>query len=253
MESSGFPNQPVSNRHSTSSGFQLIIERGISKFPVRPVIGDRFLIGAGSNCQLQLAGDIPLLHSIIIPEAGHLWIDAVSPTPLLFINGQPLRDGELNRGDVISIGDFVFCVDHQRPAQQPAASPQPAADCSPAALTATELVELLERDLKELNRFDQDRRKSLAALAQTASLHNVAPDVAPQIDWSKDPRASLLQLLSQLHDRSRALDLREVALADHAEKLADSQEALRRQLELLTSQHKNAAPSGAEAEHRKSA
>jgi len=216
-----------------TAGFQLIIERGISQFPMRPILGERFLIGAGSNCQLQLGGEIPLLHSIIIPEGNHLWIDAVSPAPVLFVNGHPMRESELDRGDVIAIGDFVFCVDSRR---SPVVEvPEPASDrIRPGTrqYNAAELLQLLEQDLAELNQFEFAQQQGVAAMLQASRQH---PDLSA-INWQKDSRASLLQILSQINDRSRALDLREAALAEHARRLADSQEELRRQLETLCDQ-----------------
>ena len=252
MEFSSPHSRRFSRSESGISGFQLIIERGNSNFPVRPIVGDRYLIGAGSNCQLQLGGDIPLLHSIIVPEGDHLWIDAVSPNPPLFVNGQHLRDGELNRGDVIAIGDFVFCVDHRSAA--PASGQQlsgPAVAVEPVAeeRTTTQLVDLLERELSALAAFEADQRQAAASLQQAAARSGTVP----QIEWTKDPRGALLDLLSELHDRARALDIRESALNDRARQLAESQEELRRQLEALCRQQQHSSTLPEDAEHRKSA
>jgi len=56
---------------------------------------------------------MPLLHSIILNESGHLWIDAVVSDPPLLVNGQTVREGELHRGDIIEIGSFLFSVEQQ--------------------------------------------------------------------------------------------------------------------------------------------
>jgi len=253
MKHSGFHERGFSRPESVHPGFQLMIERGVSNYPVRPVIGERYLIGAGSNCQLQLGGEIPLLHSIIIPEGDHLWIDAVSPTPPLFVNGQHLREGELNRGDVIAIGDFVFCVDHRLSAPPP---PRSASSISPSAekpetgeRTAGELIEFLEKEMVELAAFEAGQRQATASLQQAA----IRSGSLPPIEWSKDPRATLLDLLAELHDRSRALDVREAALNERAQRLAESQEELRRQLDTLCRQQQLAGAIPEDAEHRKSA
>jgi len=231
MEASPIQSPTFIPKAARTAGFRLIIERGVSQFPMRPIIGERFLIGAGSNCQLQLGGEIPLLHSIIIPEGDHLWIDAVSPSPALFVNGQPVRDGELDRGDVIAIGDFVFCVDYRRP-HAAVEVPEPAADRIHQEIgeySAAELLQLLEKDLADLNQFESVRQQGATAMLQASRQHL---DLSA-INWQVDSRASLLQILSQLNDRSRALDLREAALAEYAQRLAHSQEELRRQLEAL--------------------
>lgn len=247
MNSSDFRHQPSPD--SAPATFQLIIERGVSRFPVRPILGDRYLIGAGSNCHLQLGGDIPLLHSIIIPEEDHLWIDAVSPIPQLIVNGRQLREGPLKQGDVIVIGDFVFCVAQKRSVPQPVTPISVVLQPDAASMSAAELVDLLEQDLENLEDFERQQRQSVAALTQ-ASIRSGTP---LPIDWCHDPRASLLQLLSELHDRSRALDIREAALMDHASQLASSQEELRRQLELLCPQNNRSPENREETGHRRSA
>ena len=152
-----------------ASRFVLTIERGQTRFRQRPVEGDRFLIGAGSNCHLQLGGDIPILHSIIVPDGDHLWIDAVVPSPALIINGQSVRESELRSGDVIEIHGFVFAVSVERPAVQasqidPVASPEPA-----MPQTAVELVEAIEQELVEITRVETGRRKGAEALLQAAA------------------------------------------------------------------------------------
>lgn len=116
-------------------GYMLVIERGRSRFPHRPIWGERFLIGAGSNCQLQLGGDVPILHSIILQQADGLWIDSVVLEPALLINGKRVREGELHRGDLIEIGTFQFLVETRSEAlteivmdETPAASEHPLAE-----------------------------------------------------------------------------------------------------------------------------
>lgn len=244
MDKSAQNNTPPSQTPISESGFLLIIERGVSKFPTRPISYGRFLIGAGSNCHLQLGGDMPLLHSIILPEQDHLWIDAVSSVPALMVNGQSLRDGELHRGDVIEIGEFVFCVDYRQPAMQSSAHavsvPIPATPPSGTERNAKELLDLLEQDLAELNQFADSRHQAAAALQQAAT--NMRE--FPQVPWQADQRASVLQMLAQLHDRAKALDQREAALEEHARRLAQSQADLQRQLELLLNRSPKELPTG---------
>lgn len=218
------------------SGFQLLIERGQTRFPRRDVSTDRFLIGAGSNCQLQLAGNIPLLHSIIIPDGDALWIDAVSADPPLLINGQHVRDGRIGRGDVVQIGDFVFSIDQKPSAIQSdvveSAVVASAQNAEAKERTAEELLDLLTAKLNELDQFDTARRLGADALIQNAkSAHSI-----PKINWDQDPRAELLQMLNELHDRARGLDAREMMLNEHARSLERLQEELRIQLEKMCKQ-----------------
>lgn len=228
-----------SGSKTSKSGFLLVIERGQTRFPRREITTDRFLIGAGSNCQLQLAGNIPLLHSIIISDGDALWIDAVSPEPPLLVNGQQIRDGRIERGDVVQIGEFVFSVDQKLPAAQSEVVEQPAigTDQNIAATerTAEELLDLLTTKLAELEEFDTARRYGAGAMLQTAKASKASQSV-PQVDWEQDPRAELLEMLSELHDRARALDAREVMLNEHARSLERLQEELRLQLEQLCRQ-----------------
>jgi hypothetical protein len=142
----------------SSSSFLLVVERGQTRFPQRPIIADRFLIGAGSNCQLQLGGTIPFLHSIIVPEGDHLWIDAVVADPPLLVNGQQIREGELRRGDVLEIGSFVFSIDARPPAAT--ASPRP----EPESLTAVQLVDGIHSELERLSQFVDKREQAAKAL-----------------------------------------------------------------------------------------
>ncbi|WP_437224607.1 FHA domain-containing protein [Planctomicrobium sp. SH661] len=238
----------AANSVAAPSGFQLIIERGVSRFPQRPIGSGRFLIGAGSNCQLQLGGEIPLLHSIILPEKDQLWIDAVAPHPPLVVNGQVMRDGPLHRGDIVEIGEFVFCVDFVEGAVEPAV-PAPAAAIPAEERTAAELLTLLEEDLTGLSEFETGQQERLASLRNAALMQNAVS----QLDWKDDPRASILRMLGELHERALALDQREAALNEHARKLTQSQEELRRQLEQLCSQARSESASQANNDVRKSA
>ncbi|WP_437205830.1 hypothetical protein [Planctomicrobium sp. SH664] len=213
--------------HPTSpsaTGFSLIIERGQTRFPERPVDRDRFLIGAGSNCQLQLGGEMPILHSIIIPQGDHLWIDAVVASPELRVNGANVREAELRSGDLVEIGSFVFSI----AARQQAAA-QPAAESTPLPLqTAEQLVDGLAAEMRELEELKAKRQRGLGALLQAAQ----------KTGQGEGPRASSFQqatamenLLAELKARSEQLDVREAALHEHAAQLEQTQQRLQEQLE----------------------
>jgi hypothetical protein len=147
---------------SSSSGFLLSIERGRTRFPQRPILADRFLIGAGSNCHLQLGGDIPFLHSIIIPEGDHLWIDAVVAEPPLLVNGQAVREAELRRGDVLEIGSFVFSIGYS--ASVAAAPNRP----DPQSMTAVQLLDAIGSEMQRLTQFASDREQAAKTLIDAA-------------------------------------------------------------------------------------
>ena len=92
-------------------GPYLEILRGRTDFPLRPLELERFLIGAGSQCTLQLGGEgMPILHSLITRTAGGYQIEALASFPMLRINGQPARSGALTDGDLVMIGAFEFGI-----------------------------------------------------------------------------------------------------------------------------------------------
>ena len=84
----------------------LQISRGGTRFPLRPVCTSRFLIGAGTNCHLQLGGDIPQLHSLLLREFDGWTIEAIAPEPVLQVNGSDTRRCRLEPDDVVTIGPF---------------------------------------------------------------------------------------------------------------------------------------------------
>lgn len=93
----------------------LRIARGGTRFPLRPVCTARFLIGAGTNCHLQLGGEIPLLHSLLLREFDGWTIEAIAPEPRLLVNGDEVRRCRLQPDDVVTIGPFELCLVLQVP------------------------------------------------------------------------------------------------------------------------------------------
>jgi len=143
------------------SRFFLVIERGRSRFPRRPINQERFLIGGGTNCQLQLGGEIPMLHSIILNESESLWIDAVVAEPPLLVNGQKIREGELRHGDVIQIGSFLFSVDRCEVAPTIAQE-------VPAPEITVEYLQYLSTELERLEQVARGRELGAQALVSAA-------------------------------------------------------------------------------------
>lgn len=218
------------NAVTESSPFLLRVERGRTAFPDRPVHPERFLIGAGSNCHLQLGGDFPILHSIVIPRGDDLWIDAIVPAPMLLINGQPVRESVLKQGDVIEIGEFVFTVHKKEPAESGAQTCETEAP-APDRMSAAELVEQIEGEMARLENVEADREQGAQALLETL-LHGGHSEAAE----SSGPHASLHRLFEELEDRARQLDQREQRLQEHAKRLEQAQRQLQEQLALLHGQ-----------------
>ena len=87
---------------------QLVLEvtKGHTRFPRRPVTHPRFLIGAGSTCDLRLGGEgMPALHSLITVSGRAITLEAIAATPALRVNGRVVQTTVLHDGDVIGVGE----------------------------------------------------------------------------------------------------------------------------------------------------
>ena len=148
----------------------LEVRRGRTRAPRREINGRRFLIGAGSNCQLQLGGaDMPILHSILLIEEDGAHIDAVVPAPQLMVNGRPQRSVDLRDGDVFTIGKFEFQVHVPHPHAATQAAPRAELPIPETAgelrqLTAMELVALIEAEQQQVDDFKAARSNGARAL-----------------------------------------------------------------------------------------
>lgn len=156
---------------STTDNLWLEVRRGRTRARRRPVRSRRFLIGAGSNCQLQLGGEeIPILHSILLVDDEGAHIDAVVSSPELLVNGIPQRAADLHDGDVFSIGRFEFAVNvpDQFAASQAAVDELPLDDAADVeTMSAAELVARIEREQAAVERFENSRSEGAAALLQS--------------------------------------------------------------------------------------
>ncbi len=157
----------------SNPGMWLEIRRGKTNFPLRPISGDRFLIGAGSHCHLQLGGeDVPMLHSLLVIEGKTAHLEAVVSEPPLLVNGEAQRSVELHDEDSVEIGDFEF-VFHRLVAIEPvshAAMTKSIAEeevCGVAdlsQLSAVELVGLIEEEARQIAEFNRSRELGAASL-----------------------------------------------------------------------------------------
>ena len=197
--------------HSDGALF-LQITRGRTNHPMRPIHGDRFLIGSGEWCDLRLGGSMPVLHSVVRVEGPSVWLEAVVDAPPLHVNGRTVGSCELQDGDQIVIGLFSlqFCdarnVQHESLMQpidieEVLALDQP--DVELSDLTATELVDLMERD-EELAREFQKRQEQGAA----ALLDRIRQEVKDESTQSS-PDSQSLDILHEL--QSAICSLNELA------------------------------------------
>jgi hypothetical protein len=218
------PLTSVSSPRSSSQPARLWVEvrRGRTRAPRRAVKSERFLIGAGSNCQLQLGGDdIPILHSILLVNEEGAHIDAVVPWPQLIVNGTPQRTADLHDGDQFTIGKFEFAVHEQRPAAAgQALAMTPAVDLPDvpesedlASLSVAAIVERIERDQRQVQQFETARESGALALLQAAK--------QAARDREGDSPVSADELLRELQDLSRELDRRARLLAQREAECAE--------------------------------
>ncbi len=145
----------------------LRIVRGKSQYPLRSIDREAFLIGAGSNCQIQLsAGEIPMNCAVLRPQGAECLIESLHPEPGMYVNGTLLRSARLQNGDHVAIGPYEFEFLSQQILEEPdciplqSASPVIAERPFPllipqvppnlSALSAEELVDRIERELELL-------------------------------------------------------------------------------------------------------
>ncbi len=151
--------------------FQLEIARGQTAHPLRPILGDRYLIGSGDWCDLCLGGpQMPVLHSVIHRDGEQIWIDAVAPAPELTINGVVTPFGEILPGDELSIGAFQFHLRQNKQASKFTAVPSidrvttvPDLDELPN-LSASELIDLLAGELELADELERRKQRGTEAL-----------------------------------------------------------------------------------------
>lgn len=258
---------PQSHPHSehvgsTEAAPVLFLEicRGRTSQPLRPVLSERFLIGSGDACDLQLAGsEIPTLHSLIRLDGRQARLEAVVTPPLPFVNGRPVEEGSLRDGDVIEIGPFGLTV--HLPGLAVAGSPpdesvwdDPSACRSVDELSAEQLVDLIEAEQALIDQFESRERLGIEALADAAlrrarqtadSERDAGPRNLPRPErraggpptendadaWTGLERilGELGRLSTDLGARSKRLALHEARQAELARRLVETREDIRQQ------------------------
>ncbi len=198
---------------SSNDTLWLEVRRGLTRARRRPVRSRRFLIGAGSNCQLQLGGEeIPILHSILLIDEDGAHIDSLVSTPELLVNGVPQRAADLQDGDVFSIGRFEFAVNvpEGTAVSQAVTSdelPLPD-DADLEAMSAAELVERIEQEQACIDRFENARAEGARALLQSIARRAREMSGQPR-EISPDPDDSVRVL--RIPERDAAAEVAEIA------------------------------------------
>lgn len=202
----------VKSKSQLDSGFFLEIARGKTAQPMRPISGDRFLIGAGDWCDLCLGGPkMPVLHSVIHLDGENAWIDAVAAGLDLRVNGQSTSFAELHTGDRIEIGSFALTFKYKaaKAAKAPviaAYDPIPEdledADVDLSKLSASELVDLIEDDMELVEEFERRKRRGTEALLDAVRRHRNDEPVTQEIASQKlaSPIADFERLAELFND-----------------------------------------------------
>ena len=155
----------------------LRVRDGQTADPVRPLLADRVLIGSGSSCHIQIAShEVAMVHATLTrtaatPLAG--WsIHSLAQHPAVLVNGEAVREATLQAGDLIGLAgvNLEFCVagcertdeaDEAEPLDLDAFADNvldidETEPFRPAALSAGELVDAIERDLNLIAELTDD-------------------------------------------------------------------------------------------------
>ncbi len=223
-------------------GMWLEIRRGKTNFPLRPISGDRFLIGAGSHCHLQLGGEhVPMLHSLLVIHGKTASLEAVVSDPPLLVNGEACRQVELSDEDTVKIGEFEF-VFHRLLSNEPESqaavieSSIPTEPDQLAQLSAAELVAMIEDEATAVSDYQTSRELAAAALLDAAHRlgEGAHPAVVPMATF-RLTEPTLLKIDPQAAPTSDTTS-RESEFLAKARQLQDAQQQLALQLAELTQQ-----------------
>lgn len=270
MKSLEFPLAGQDARDSGSGGPlasnhypMLEIKRGRTAHPMRPVQTHRFLIGSSPRCDLCLGGnDIPALHAMIYVDGADLWLEAMSASPAIEINGKAETSVCLSNLDHIRIGAFEL-VAHIPMGIAVSAAPSvvdvsdvktrnEVAAGEETELSAAELVEQIEAATQLVNEFERRERLGMEALLDAIERHEPA---RPSVDSTAtgvislesasgavdefagaDLETLVVQLsgvVAELEKRSGVQWRREAGYLNAVSTLFDTQDRLSRQLEIL--------------------
>lgn len=214
----------------SNPGMWLEIRRGKTNFPLRPISGDRFLIGAGSHCHLQLGGEsVPMLHSLLVIEGRVAHLEAVVAEPPLWVNGEARRSVELHDEDAVAIGDFEF-VFHRLVAAEPvshAARMEPLDDAEVSGmadlstLSAAELVGLIEQEALQIQEFNRNREQGAASLLDAVRQAGAAAHPASLPMATFRPESSVAPLADREAECLRRAETLQAAQAQLAAQMAE--------------------------------
>lgn len=176
---------------------------GDRRFPFRPISSSLFLIGQGPGCDLRLGlTEMPAIHSAIQIQKGMAEIVRIASAPELLINGESVSKCKLHEGDLIEIGDVRLAYFPCSAAN--GVVTETAAD--PAAMSAVQLVEGLQAELRMINSVSSgtSRLGDLLKAAQQAVDSCQFADTIRFSDYLATPAESEDDKFSRFHEQSVA-------------------------------------------------
>jgi hypothetical protein len=191
------------------------IRGGRTRFPRRPIHGDRLLIGSGSNCHLQLGGGMPMAHSVISLDSEGWSIEALSSEPKLMVAGAVVRRAALHDGDLIQVGPFTLVAHLTAVAQNELMAPIDIA--ATLALVGTPEPQVFADTLEEMsaeelvdNLTSELTRSILADRGASAADDIVRHAAAAEVD-AIDEEQLVAEVMAQLAEMSERLAARDTA------------------------------------------
>ena len=165
---------------STPCSHWLAVRDGHTADRLRPLVAGRILVGAGSNCHVQIAShEVAMVHAVLtrvcrLDDESDSWqLEALCSEPAVLVNGEPVRSRLLQHDDLIGLaGVNLALIDRRclRSGDDREAAPatvdftdaadeldelQPDA-MAPAAMSAEELVDAIEADLSMIDELTRE-------------------------------------------------------------------------------------------------
>ena len=165
----------------------LEVRDGETDQPIRPLCGDRVLIGGGSQCAIQITADgVAMVHAVMTRTEAEWHLESFAADPAVLVNGEPIRERRLRSGDLIGLAGVNLVLRTAATAVQSAAVPDAPdapdapdvgtsaatlplfAEVHPSEMTAAELVDALGDELAMLAELGEDETPVEMAMPETA-------------------------------------------------------------------------------------
>jgi hypothetical protein len=208
----------------TERRFSLEVLQGKTNHRLRPLPLGRLCVGRGDKCWLRLGGeDMPEIHSWLDVGLREIALYVFEETPHVQVNAQRVRFALLRGSESLRIGTFEFVIHCQEVEPSLTKFNAPHFDLSEMAdvsdvsdscdhsfeeLSANELIDRLDEELRQIARFDSRERSGLQQLLSAVRETREELNAEQKRNTIRFPRrpslpdtpefASLLEQLEQL-------------------------------------------------------